>query len=126
LFLGAINPSDNALTHTHRTSLLEKRHINLLASNLRKKTMRVVSQERFITEALQAHNECRQLHGAEQLKEDLRLSGLAKEWAESLAERDVLEYRSFTYKGAEVGQNIMRLDLSELGLYYFAGRYLES
>ncbi len=88
--------------------------------------MRVVSQERFITEALQAHNECRQLHGAEQLKEDLRLSGLAKEWAESLAERDVLEYRSFTYKGAEVGQNIMRLDLSELGLYYFAGRYLES
>jgi len=124
LFLGAINPNDNVLTH--RTSLLEKRHINSLASNLRKKTMRVVSQERFIAEALQAHNECRQLHGAGQLKEDLRLSGLAKEWAESLAERDVLEYRCFTYKGAEVGQNIMRLDLSELGLYYFAGRYLES
>ena len=83
--------------------------------------MRVVNQERFIKEALKAHNEYRKIHGVSELKEDPRLSGLAKEWAEDLADRDTLEYRNFMYKGVEVGQNIMRLDLSELGLYYFGG-----
>ena len=84
--------------------------------------MRVVSQERFIAEALKAHNIYRDIHRVPGLEHDSRLSSLAKEWAENLAEKGTIEYRNTTYKGVEVGENIMRLKLGDSGLYYYAGK----
>ena len=81
----------------------------------------IVSQERFIKEALTAHNNYRQLHHANELEHEPRLSSLAQEWAEILATKGSLSYRQCTYKNEELGENIMRFKLNEANLYYLNG-----
>lgn len=82
---------------------------------------KVVNQERFINEALAAHNSYRVQHGVSELEHEPRLSSLAQEWAEKLASDSSLKYRSFTYKSGDVGENIMKFNLKEAQLYYRSG-----
>jgi uncharacterized protein YkwD len=69
---------------------------------------KVISQNRFSNEALDAHNRYRKKHGCPPLELDQKLCDLAVDWAESLASNDRLAYKNVELNGAPVGQNIMR------------------
>lgn len=69
---------------------------------------KIISQKRFINEALEAHNKYRKLHDAPPLELDSNLTEIALEWAENLAENESLEYSNSVYKNEPVGQNILR------------------
>lgn len=84
----------------------------------------IVTQERFINEALEAHNAYRTMHGVSPLEHEPRLSSLAKQWAENLAQKNKLEYKNTTYKDVEVGENILRFKLNETNSYYLSGRFI--
>lgn len=82
----------------------------------------IVTQDRFIQEALEAHNRYRALHGAPPVEHESRLSGLAKEWAEQLAQKGSLSYRNTTFKNQELGENILRFNLRSADAYYLSGK----
>jgi uncharacterized protein YkwD len=75
---------------------------------------RIISQKRFINEALEAHNKLRNLHGLSPLENDPELSNIAAEWAEHLALNDKLEYKNSKYKNQLLGENILKADTSYL------------
>lgn len=81
----------------------------------------IVSQERFIQEALEAHNKYRTRHGADPVEHEPQLSSLAKEWAEKLAEKGSLSYRKTTFKNQELGENILRFNLKNANVFYVSG-----
>lgn len=83
---------------------------------------KAVSQDRFIKEALQAHNNYRRLHSVDDLEHDSRLSSLAQQWAEHLANIGTLKYKNSTYKDEEVGENIVRYNLNETKSFYIEGK----
>lgn len=82
----------------------------------------IVTQDRFIKEALAAHNEYRRLHNVPELEHEARLSELALEWAENLASNGALSYRNISYKNKEVGENIIRFDLNKTSIHYINGK----
>ena len=82
----------------------------------------IVSQDRFIKEALNAHNTYRGLHGVAPVEHEPRLSSLAQEWAEQLAQNGSLSYRNTTYQKHELGENILRFNLRNAGVYYVSGK----
>ena len=69
---------------------------------------RIISQKRFINEALESHNKVRSLHGLDSLEHDQNLSNLAVEWAEHLALNDRLEYKNTKYNNEQLGENVFR------------------
>jgi uncharacterized protein YkwD len=71
---------------------------------------KVITQNRFISEALEAHNHYRKLHNSPPLEHDQVLSDLACEWAEYLAANDKLAYKNAIYKDEAIGENIMRIN----------------
>ena len=71
---------------------------------------RVISQKRFINEALETHNKLRNLHGLPPLEHDPDLSSIAVDWAEHLALNDKLEYKNSKYKNEHLGENILKAD----------------
>lgn len=78
----------------------------------------LVSQSRFVNEALEAHNRCRRLHGCMPLENDETLNRMAIEWAERLADEDRLVFRNTEYKGEPLGENILRANT-----IYFRGKF---
>lgn len=63
-------------------------------------------QEEFIREALEAHNEYRQMHCTPALEHNEELSKLAFEWAKKIAKKDKLEHNSIKYKNDNLGENL--------------------
>lgn len=78
---------------------------------------KLISQTRFINEAIEAHNRYRSKHGCAPLEVDEKLNEMAAEWAEHLALRDSLDHRNTDYKGEPLGENILRANK-----IYFAGK----
>jgi len=70
--------------------------------------MSSISQKRFIKEALDAHNKYRKVHGVSELEHDTKLSDLAMDWAEHLANRNTLEYTNSQYENAPLGENVVK------------------
>lgn len=62
--------------------------------------------QRFITEALTAHNECRRKHGVPDLEHNPELSKIAQSWANSIAARNVMTHSKNEYKNDKLGENI--------------------
>ena len=69
---------------------------------------KIISQKRFINEALEAHNKVRGLHNVPPLEHDPILSDMAADWVEHLAANQALQYRDGDYKNEPVGENILR------------------
>jgi glioma pathogenesis-related protein 2 len=63
-------------------------------------------QEEFINEALEAHNEYRQMHGTPELEHNKELSKLAFEWAKKIAKKNKLEHSGIKYKNDNLGENL--------------------
>ena len=74
----------------------------------------LITQKRFVTEALEAHNKYRKLHNVQPLELDAQLNREACEWAEHLAEVGELKYRSTFYNKESLGENILRTRQSYL------------
>jgi hypothetical protein len=88
-----------------------------------------ITQKRFVSEALEAHNACRKRHNAPPLQHDPELSSLAREWAEHLAETGQLVYRNVHHKKIALGENILRASgfyLSGLLFFVFFSEHLFS
>ena len=81
----------------------------------------IISQKRFIQEALIAHNELRAQHGVTPLELDDELSRMALDWSENLASTQSLRYSKRSYRGEEVGENVLRCDLKGSDSIYFSG-----
>jgi len=79
-----------------------------------------MTQKRFISEALKAHNELRSKHQTANLELDPTLCDEAKEWAEHLAQYETLNYRDGNYLNQPYGENILRVKLGQK--YYFPGK----
>ncbi|CAF0787118.1 unnamed protein product [Brachionus calyciflorus] len=77
---------------------------------------RVISQRKFINEALDAHNKYRKLHDAPALELSNELTEQALEWAEHLAERGQLKYKNASLKNEPIGENILRAKI-----FYLSG-----
>lgn len=69
---------------------------------------KVISQKKFINEAIEAHNRYRKLHNVPPLEHDPILSDIAADWAEHIATHKVLQYRDGEYKNKPHGENILR------------------
>ena len=82
---------------------------------------KLVKQERFISEALEAHNKYRKQHCVGELTIDPRLNELALEWAENLATIGSLKYKNATYCDENLGENILKFKLKESKTFYFSG-----
>jgi hypothetical protein len=67
-----------------------------------------ITQKRFVSEALEAHNRYRKKHNAPPLELDSELNNLARDWAEHLAETNQLVYRNAFHKKLPIGENILR------------------
>lgn len=80
-----------------------------------------ISQKRFIQEALIAHNELRAQHGVAPLELDDDLTRMALDWSDNLANTGSLKYSKRSYRGEEVGENILRCNLQGSGSIYFSG-----
>lgn len=77
---------------------------------------KVISQKRFNTEALDAHNKYRKLHFVPEVQLSDELTEKALQWAERLAENGALKYKNPTFKNDLVGENILRAKA-----YYLSG-----
>ena len=86
----------------------------------------IITQNRFINEALETHNKYRYFHGSPKLDLDPKLNELALDWAEHLANNDTLKYRNGDYLDEPVGENVLRYNLNGTGLYYLSGSLLET
>ncbi len=84
---------------------------------------KIVNQERFIKECLEAHNTYRSQHCVPNLEVDPRLSELALEWAENLAQNGNLIYKNTFYNDQHLGENILRFRLRDANLFYFSGSF---
>lgn len=69
---------------------------------------KIISQKRFISNALDAHNKYRKLHGADPLEHSPDLSDSAQDWAEHLASNNILKYKNSKYNDEFLGENILR------------------
>ena len=78
-----------------------------------------MSQKKFISEALNAHNELRAKHGVDNLEIDNLLCKEANNWAEHLAHYKTLEYNDGTYLNQPYGENILRVKLDNK--FYYPG-----
>ena len=84
--------------------------------------MDLVSQKRFISEALEAHNDYRKAHGVQPLDLDRELTKSALEWAELLAKTQTFRYSFKMFRSEPVGENILKCDLTNTGKIYYSGR----
>ena len=62
--------------------------------------------QRFISEALDAHNECRRKHGVPNLVHNPELSRIAQSWANSIAARGSMQHSKNEYRNDKLGENI--------------------
>ena len=63
-------------------------------------------QLRFINEALECHNECREIHGVEPLLHNSVLSKIAQSYADHLASINRMTHSKNTYKNEKLGENL--------------------
>lgn len=63
-------------------------------------------QQKFIAEALGAHNEYRKLHGAPALTVNADLCKLALDWATNIASKSKLEHSKNKYGDKALGENV--------------------
>lgn len=64
--------------------------------------------KQYRKDCLQLHNETRSLHQTSELVEDAALTERAQEWANSLAEADLLNHSDLLWNGKAVGENIAK------------------
>lgn len=64
------------------------------------------AENKFIVEALEAHNRYRRLHGVPPLKHNFAISNVALDWAKVIAEMDKMEHSKNKYKNMSLGENI--------------------
>lgn len=64
-----------------------------------------LDQQRFIKEALDAHNDCRSRHGVAPLEHNPELTRIALEWAKHIASRNSLSHSKNDYNGQPLGEN---------------------
>lgn len=64
-----------------------------------------LDQQRFIKEALEAHNQCRSRHGVAALEHNPELSKIALEWARYIASQNSLSHSKNSYKDGPLGEN---------------------
>ena len=63
-------------------------------------------QNRFINEALAAHNEYRQLHGVPPLEHNQELSDISLKWAVNIAGRNTMQHSTNKYNNDHLGENL--------------------
>ena len=63
-------------------------------------------QQKFISEALEAHNECRHKHGAPDLVHNPELSKIAQSWANYIAACRSMQHSDNDLNGNKLGENI--------------------
>jgi uncharacterized protein YkwD len=73
--------------------------------------------EKFILEALSAHNEHRKTHGCEPLILNQDLNKIAQTYADYLAQINALTHSSNTYRGQSLGENLVYFYDSKLNYY---------
>lgn len=73
--------------------------------------------ERFIREALQAHNEYRAQHSASPLVHNPELSRVAQNYAQQLARRNCLQHSNCDWNGKRMGENLAMVMDSRLTHY---------
>ena len=86
--------------------------------------MEIISQKRFINEALKAHNGYRAKHQVPNLELDSKLSEFAYEWSEKLALEGSLKYEDGQYLNKPIGENILRVKLTKK--LYFSGLFINN
>ena len=64
------------------------------------------TQNKFIQEALQKHNECRRKHGVQPLVHNPELSMIAQQYADYLARINKLVHSKCDYKNDKMGENL--------------------
>ena len=79
------------------------------------------SSNKFITEALEAHNDCRSKHGSPNLVHNQELSRIAQSWANSIAARGSMQHSKNEYKNDQLGENIAMW--FQTGATYYDGKY---
>jgi uncharacterized protein YkwD len=62
--------------------------------------------QKFISEALAAHNDCRRKHGVHNLEHNSDLSKIAQSWANNIAAQNSMKHSKNEYKGDKIGENI--------------------
>lgn len=75
------------------------------------------AQERFIREALEAHNEYRKRHSASPLVHNPELSEIAQRYAQYLASRNTLKHSDCNWNGKRMGENLAMVMDSRLSCY---------
>lgn len=63
-------------------------------------------QAKFITEALDAHNECRRKHSTPNLTHNPELSKIAQAWANTIASRNSMQHSKSEFNNEKLGENI--------------------
>lgn len=63
-------------------------------------------QEKFISEALIAHNQYRRKHGVPPLKHNPKISEIAQKWAENIASNDKMSPSYNRYEGMRLGESM--------------------
>lgn len=66
----------------------------------------VVKNNKFISQALDSHNEYRTIHSSSKLKLNNDLCRIAQEWAERIASSNNFEHSSNIYMGQSLGIKI--------------------
>jgi uncharacterized protein YkwD len=75
------------------------------------------AQEKFIREALAAHNEYRGRHSAPPLVHNPELSQVAQSYAQNLARRNCLKHSDCNWNGKRMGENLAMIMDSRLSCY---------
>ena len=75
------------------------------------------AQEKFIREALEAHNEYRSRHSAPPLTHNPELSEVAQRYAQYLASRNTLKHSDCNWNGKRMGENLAMIMDSRLSCY---------
>jgi uncharacterized protein YkwD len=66
----------------------------------------IVNNKQFTRDALDSHNNYRNLHGVNRLKLNHELSQIAQQWAERIASTNTFEHSNNMYLGQSLGENI--------------------
>lgn len=74
-------------------------------------------QEKFIREALNAHNNYRRKHGVPELTHDPELSRVAQNYANYLARINTLKHSDCNFNGNRMGENLAMIMDSRLNSY---------